>query len=66
MIGCYLTVGSGMRWTSKGIRGSVKYISNSRGMKNHNALEKIQVRMCNMWEGGGRINVCVLVLQDEN
>lgn len=63
MIGYYLTVGSGMRWISK---GSVKYISNSRGMKNHNALEKIQVRMCNMWEGGGRINVCVLVLQEEN
>lgn len=65
MIGYYVMVGSGMRWISKGIHGGIKYISNYRSMKNHNALERIQVRMCNMQWGGGRIKVCVS-LQEEN
>lgn len=40
MIGYYLPVYSGERMEKKDILGNVKYISNPRGIKTHNALEK--------------------------
>lgn len=38
-----------MKWESEGILGSVKYISNLRGMETYNVLEKLHVGIENMW-----------------